>query len=94
MNTEVTQSAAPNKILRMVSGKVISAVNDKTIIVEVERIVPYPKYGKRIKRRTKLHAHDAENKAKLGDKVTVTQCRPYSKMKSWRLVEIIEHTQQ
>ena len=75
---------------RTLTGRVVSSAMDKSITVEVERRVRHPIYGKFIKRSTKVHAHDADNECKPGDLVTVEQCRPLSKTKSWRLLEIVE----
>ncbi len=77
-----------NKI-RTVSGKVLSNKMDKTITVLIERKVKHPLYGKYIKRSTKLHAHDENNECGIGDTVTITECRPLSRTKSWQLVEIL-----
>ena len=77
-----------NKI-RTVSGKVLSNKMDKTITVLIERKVKHPLYGKYIKRSTKLHAHDENNECGIGDTVSITECRPMSKTKSWQLVEVI-----
>ena len=71
---------------RTLSGVVVSNKADKTITVLVERKVKHSKYGKIIKRRSKLHAHDEENAANLGDKVTIRESKPYSKTKTWLLV--------
>ena len=71
---------------RTLSGVVVSNKADKTITVLVERRVKHSKYGKIIKRRSKLHAHDEENAANLGDKVTIRESKPYSKTKTWLLV--------
>jgi small subunit ribosomal protein S17 len=71
-------------------GKVVSNKMDKTVTVLVERKVKHPKYGKFVTRSTKFHAHDAENQCNEGDKVTITETRPYSKTKKWNLVDIIE----
>ena len=62
---------------------------EKTIRVEVDYLVKHPKYGKMMRRRTILRAHDEKNEAKIGDKVQVTQCRPMSKTKAWRLVKVL-----
>lgn len=75
--------------LRTLTGKVTSNKMDKTITVLIERRVKHPKYGKYIKRSTKLHAHDAENSCQEGDIVVIEQCRPLSKTKSWRLHKIV-----
>ena len=68
-------------------GKVISDKMQKTIVVLVERTVRHPKYGKILKRRTKIHAHDENQICKIGDTVRVAESRPISKTKSWVLVE-------
>ena len=72
-----------------VTGKVVSNKMDKSATVLIERKVKHPVYGKYIRRSTKLHVHDADNACKEGDIVTIEQCRPLSKTKSWRLVEIV-----
>ena len=71
-------------------GIVVSDKMDKTISVLVERRIKHPKYGKFLKRTTKLMAHDEQNSCNMGDKVKVMETRPLSKNKCWRLVEIIE----
>lgn len=76
------------KIKRSVSGTVVSDAMDKTIVVKTERKVKHALYGKFITRSTKLHAHDPENQANVGDTVTVEECRPYSKSKTWKLVSV------
>ena len=75
--------------MHTVTGKVISNKMDKSATVLIERKVKHPVYGKYIRRSTKLHIHDAENACQEGDVVTIEQCRPLSKTKSWRLVEIV-----
>jgi len=74
---------------KTVTGKVISNRMDKSATVLIERKVKHPVYGKYIRRSTKLHIHDAENACQEGDVVTIEQCRPLSRTKSWRLVEIV-----
>jgi len=71
-------------------GKVVSDKMDKTIVVAVETYKKHPLYGKRVKYTKKFKAHDAENKAKVGDIVKIMETRPLSKEKRWRLVEIVE----
>jgi small subunit ribosomal protein S17 len=75
---------------RTVTGRVISDKMNKTITVLVERRVKHPVYGKFMRKSTKLHAHDEENECKEGDLVTIAECRPISKSKAWRLVEVVE----
>ena len=69
-------------------GVVVSKSGDKTIVVQVQRRYHHPLYGKTVTDYRKFHAHDEENKAKVGDKVVITECRPLSRMKRWRLVSI------
>ena len=71
-------------------GKVVSDKMDKTIVVAVVDNVKHPLYNKIIKRTRKLKAHDEENTCKIGDRVRVMETRPLSKVKRWRLVEVIE----
>ena len=78
------------KVIRTVTGKVLSNRMDKTISVSVERLVKHPVYGKYVRRTSKLLAHDEKNECNEGDVVTIAECRPYSKRKSWRLVDIVE----
>ncbi len=78
------------KAKRALMGRVISNKMDKTITVLVERRVKHPLYKKYIIRSTKLHAHDEENACRPGDVVRIVSCRPISKTKHWRLLEIVE----
>jgi small subunit ribosomal protein S17 len=75
---------------RTLTGTVVSDKMNKGIVVLIERKIKHPKYGKYIKRSTKVHAHDEENTAKAGDLVTIKECRPLAKTKSWTLVEVKE----
>lgn len=77
-------------IQRTLQGKVVSDKMDKSITVLIERQVKHPLYGKFIKRSTKIHAHDEANECNMGDVVKVVECRPMSKTKSFKLVEIVE----
>lgn len=79
-----------SKTIRTKSGRVISDKMDRSITVLVERRVQHPLYGKFIRRSTKLHVHDENNECNVGDEVTITECRPISKTKSWKLVEVIK----
>ena len=74
---------------RTVTGKVISDKMDKSATVMIERLVKHPVYGKYIRRSTKLHIHDAENTCQEGDMVVIEPCRPVSKTKSWKLVDVV-----
>ena len=70
-------------------GVVVSKSGDKTIVVKVERKKRHPLYGKVVKHLKKFHAHDEGNLAKVGDPVRIIECRPMSKMKRWRLLEVV-----
>ncbi len=76
--------------VRTLTGKVVSDKMDKTITVMIERRVKHPIYGKFVKRSTKLHAHDEQNECQIGDTVSVRECRPLSKSKTWMLVSVDE----
>lgn len=76
--------------LKTITGVVVSNSGNKSIKVVVDFRVRHPKYGKYLKRRTKLSIHDEHNQAGLGDRVEVAECRPYSKTKSFRLVKVLE----
>jgi small subunit ribosomal protein S17 len=71
-------------------GVVVSATTDKTIVVEVDTIKAHPRYKKVVRRSRKFHAHDEENRAKVGDVVRIVETRPISKLKHWRLAEVVE----
>lgn len=81
------------KATRTLVGQVISDKMDKTITVLVERQVKHPLYEKYIRRSTKLHAHDEANECRSGDTVSIEQCRPLSRKKSWRLHKVLERAQ-
>lgn len=76
---------------RTVTGLVVSARMDKTITVQIERKIPHPLYRKYVKRFTKLYVHDENNSCNENDWVVIRQCRPLSKTKCWRLVEIVDN---
>ena len=82
------------KTVRTITGRVVSNKMDKTITILVERLVKHPLYGKFIKRSTKLHAHDEANECHEGDLVTITECRPISKSKFYKLVKIVERSEK
>ena len=75
---------------RTLTGRVVSSKMRKTIAVEIERLVKHPAYGKYVRRTTKLLAHDENGASHEGDLVTITPCRPMSRRKSWRLLEVVE----
>lgn len=71
-------------------GTVVSDAMDKTVTVSVERQFPHPLYGKGVKRTKRYHAHDENNEYRVGDTVRITETRPLSKTKRWRVIELIE----
>ena len=81
------------EIKRTKVGLVVSDKMDKTVTVMLQRQVKHALYGKYIKRSTKVHAHDETNDCAEGDKVMIAECRPISKAKSWRVVEVLERAQ-
>ena len=82
--------AADTRGKRTLTGRVVSNKMQKTIAVEIERLVRHPTYGKYIRRTTKLLAHDEDGSSREGDLVVITPCRPMSRHKSWRLLEIVQ----
>lgn len=83
--SEATEQA----IERSQTGTVISTKMDKTAIVKTERKVSHPLYGKFMKRSTKYYVHDENNECSVGDTVKIKECRPYSKMKTWTLIKVL-----
>ena len=83
------ENADEIKKARQVEGSVVSTAMDKTITVLIERKIKHPIYKKYIRRSTKLHAHDESNECQVGDTVRIEACRPLSKTKNWRLVEVV-----
>ena len=83
-----------DKIIRQESGRVLSSSRDKTITVLIERKVKHPMYKKILRRSTKIHAHDENNESGKGDLVTIQECRPVSKTKSWKLINVLEKTKE
>ena len=79
------------KAQRVLTGRVVSNKADKTITVSIVRTVKHALYGKFIKKTTKLHAHDEDNKCTEGDLVTIRECSPISKKKKFQLVDIVEN---
>ena len=82
------------KMARTLTGTVLSDKMNDTIVVLVERRVKHPKYGKFVRRSTKIHAHDKGNQCQIGDIVTIKECRPISKTKSWTLVDVREKSEK
>ena len=86
-----TKDAAKDRGRRKVRvGVVVSDGMDKTVVVRIDRQVRHPLYGKTVRRSSKLAAHDEENDAHVGDTVRITETRPVSKTKRWRVVEVVE----
>lgn len=94
MSVEQSKAAAPEgeaqRGRRTLTGRVVSDKMQKTVTVEIERLVRHAQYGKFVRRTTKLLAHDENGESHIGDLVKITPCRPYSKRKSWRLLEVLE----
>lgn len=78
------------KLVRTLTGKVVSDKMEKSVVILVERRVKHPVYGKYVSKSTKVKAHDEKNECKMGDTVTIAESRPLSKTKSWALVKIEE----
>lgn len=87
MSKEIEQ--ADEGQARRTIGRVVSDKMDKSVTVSVERLVKHPVYGKYIRRTTKILAHDEANECKAGDMVAISECRPISKNKAWRVVEVV-----
>jgi small subunit ribosomal protein S17 len=94
MSTEGSNVAATapvaEKGARTLTGRVVSNKMQKTIAVEIERLIRHEPYGKFIRRTTKLLAHDEKSACGVGDLVKIAPCRPISRHKSWQLIEVIE----
>src|SRR5258706_15408265 len=88
--TEGTGERGERGDRRVETGIVLSDVRNKTITVEVKRLVKHARYGKYIFRSTNLHAHDEKDEAKKGDRVEIVETRPISKQKRWRLIRVVE----
>ena len=86
-----TAPAASRGIRKTLVGEVVSDKMDKTVVVRTVSRVPHPRFGKIIQQTAKVHAHDEKNEATTGDKVRITETRPLSKTKRWRLVEVLKH---
>lgn len=93
-NTQAQASAGDRNRRRVQVGMVTSDKMDKTITVQVDRLVKHPLYEKFVKRRTKLHAHDETNDARMGDLVEIAETRPLSKLKRFRLVRVTQRAIQ
>ena len=87
MGSDVKQT---RKLVRTLSGRVVSDKMDKTVTVLVERKVMHPLYGKVVRRSQKFHAHDESNECREGDMVLIEETRPLSKSKTWRVSKVVE----
>jgi len=87
--TKPAEAPPAEKVVKTVTGKVVSNKMQKTITVVVERYEPHPRYGKYIRRTTRLLAHDENSESREGDVVAIEECRPLSRRKNFRLVRII-----
>jgi small subunit ribosomal protein S17 len=83
-------TATERKPITTYRGVVSRKSGDKTVRVELNYLTRHPKYGKILRRRTVAHVHDENNQAQVGDVVRITKCRPISKTKNWRLLQVIE----
>jgi len=90
MNPKEDGKVEIKKPSRALTGKVVSNKMDKTIAVEIERLIKHERYGKYIRRTTKLLAHDENKEAREGDTVSIVPCRPLSRRKSYKLVSVLE----
>ncbi len=84
----------PDSKVKTLTAAVVSKSGDKSVTVAIDYKVKHPKYGKYMKRRTKLAVHDEHNQSGVGDVVEIAQCRPRSKRKSWRLLKIVQRVEQ
>ena len=88
--TDIQEAVQPAEATaRTLTGKVVSNKMDKTIAVEVERLIKHPTYGKFVRRTTRVLAHDEGNECNEGDTVSIRQCRPLSRRKAWTLVRVV-----
>ncbi len=90
MNSNSTTNSVERTARKLRVGVVVSDKMEKTIVVQIDRRMPHPVYGKMVTRSKRLKAHDEENSAKVGDTVRIMETRPLSKDKRWRLVEIVD----
>jgi small subunit ribosomal protein S17 len=84
----------PESKAKTLTAAVVSKSGDKSVTVAIDYKVKHPKYGKYMRRRTKLAVHDERNQSSVGDVVEIAQCRPRSKRKSWRLLKIVRKVEQ
>jgi small subunit ribosomal protein S17 len=90
MSEPTPAAAETRKTPRRMTGRVVSDKMDKTVTVLIERRVAHPMYGKIVTWSKKYHAHDETNECKAGDLVTIEECRPLSRTKTWRVAKLVE----
>ncbi|MFO7941694.1 MAG: 30S ribosomal protein S17 [Bacillota bacterium] len=90
MSDETTQTTSNRKVRR---GVVVSDKMDKTVVVEVEARIKHPLYGRRVRRTKRFKAHDERNECRTGDLISITETRPLSKDKRWRVLEIVRRAE-
>lgn len=90
-NSSTTTAESTRSLRKERVGQVVSTKMQKTAVVETTTRVPHPKFGKIVKQVKRFYAHDEEGKAQVGDTVRIMETRPLSKLKRWRLVEIVKH---
>lgn len=91
MSETMQENSEQGGVERRITARVVSTRMDKSASVEITRMVRHSLYGKYLRRRTKLLVHDEDNQCREGDVVRISQCRPISRRKSWRVVEIVGH---
>jgi small subunit ribosomal protein S17 len=91
---EVADKSESKATQRTVVGRVVSDKMNKSVSVSIERVIKHPVYGKYVRRTGKVMAHDETNDCKTGDLVAIRECRPISKKKAWKVVQIVERAVQ
>jgi small subunit ribosomal protein S17 len=91
---EATDQSESKSAQRTVVGRVISDKMNKSISVSIERVIKHPVYGKYVRRTSKVMAHDETNDCRTGDLVAIRECRPISKNKAWKVVDVVERAVQ
>jgi small subunit ribosomal protein S17 len=90
MGVNMAEANKTEKVVRSLTGRVVSDKMDKTVTVLIERSVTHPLYGKVVRRSNKFHAHDEANECREGDLVVIEEARPMSRTKTWRVSRIVE----
>ncbi len=93
MTTE-TETRSRRKMKTIKTGRVVSNRSDKTVVVAVDYLKPHPLYRKIIRKTGKFHAHDEENECQIGDTVRIEESRPMSRLKRWRVIDILERGEE